>query len=64
MVHRPKMVTTIPEKIVYAGMYPEKALRLMPGFEPPHLPLSLSGSLVRYLSPIVGVLLGVVHRAR
>jgi len=47
MAHRSKMVTTVPEKVVHTSVVTEKTLRLMSGFEPPHLPLSLSGGLVR-----------------
>jgi len=41
-----KMVTTVPEEFIQASMDVEKALRLMSGFEPSHLRLSLSGGLV------------------
>jgi hypothetical protein len=58
------MMATVPEEIVNTSVDAEKALRLMSGFEPPHLPLSLSGGLVRQLSTIIRVLLCVVNRTR
>jgi hypothetical protein len=64
MVHRSKMVTTVPEKVVHTSVVTEKALRLISGFESPHLPFSLSGGLVRQLGTIIRVLLGVVNGAR
>ena len=39
----------------------QESLGLSGGLEPPHLSLSLSGWLVRDLSPIVGVSAGVVE---
>jgi len=64
MIHRSKMVTTVPEKVVHTRVVTEKALRLISGFEPPHLPLSLSGGLVRQLGTIIRVLLRVVNCIR
>ena len=64
MVHRTKMMATVPEEIVNTSVITEKTLRLMSGFEPPHLPLSLSSGLVRQFGSVIRVLLGVVNGAR
>jgi hypothetical protein len=58
------MVTTVPEEIVHTSVDTKKTLRLMYRFEPSHLPLSLSGGLVRHFGTIIRVLLGVVNRTR
>jgi len=56
------MMTTVPEEIVNASVDAEKLLCLMSGFEPSHLPLSLSGGLVRHFGSVIRVLLCVVNR--
>ena len=63
MARRTHEMATVAKQIVHSSVERQETLRLVAGFETPHLSLLLTGGLMRHLRSVVGVLARVMVRS-